>query len=96
MLLITEWTPDSLEVKHIEVSITLHLLEKVDRELTLSMRKGTQFPILTLIQVVRVARAVFRFVLFRMIKIFDSIVTEVAVVAFGTVLAARRYERAQL
>lgn len=76
--------PHSLEVKQVEVGVTLILIQLCYRQLGAWMSKGTMLPVFTLSNFVREMLTVLWFVLFWVVKVFDSIVSHVTWVAVGT------------
>jgi hypothetical protein len=55
MVLVTKRTPHSFKVKHVEVCVTIHFFKYVHGQFIFMMCKSTDFPILTLVNFVRVS-----------------------------------------
>jgi hypothetical protein len=84
VVLVTKGTPHSFEMKHVEICVSIHFFKYVYGQFVFVMCKGTDFPILTLVNFVGICWAELWFVLLRVVEILDSIVTTNAIVTFGT------------
>lgn len=88
---IRKGTPHSLKVEHVKVCIFCHLLQYGHGQLTLSMSKSAQVPILTLVKSVWVGLTKLAFVLFWVIEVFYSIVGADATLSYWTLFFAASY-----
>ena len=73
-VLVVERTPDCLEMEKVEVCVLLHLVKHIDAKLFFAVGKRTKLPKLTFICLIWVGLAELSFVLFRVVKLLDSIV----------------------
>lgn len=69
-----EWTPDSLEVEHVEVIIVFEVMDEIYRDIVLVMSKRAERPVLTKLETVRIMTTEFRFVFLRLVQLLDSVV----------------------
>ena len=81
VLLLTEWAPHCFVVEHEKIIIHVHFFKNVDRKFIFMVRERTHIAILTTVNFIWITLAEFCLVLFRMIEIFNSVVTHVAIVA---------------
>ena len=72
--LIIKGAPDSLEMKHVEVSILLHLVQKVDAKLVFTVSEGAQVSKVATLHIIGPAIAELRFVLLRVVKGLNTVV----------------------
>lgn len=76
IMVLAPGTPSSFEVENVEVWIAwFDLMKQVDGDFIFAVCKGAQLTVLTILHVVRIRLTKFTFILFRMIELFDSIVS---------------------
>lgn len=78
---VIEWTPDCLEVEHVEVGIRFHLVKHVNGQFFLGVSKGAQVSKFALIHLPRPLVAKLALILFRVVKVFDTIVGSVTAIS---------------
>lgn len=84
MCSITIRTPHSFKVENVEVGILCEFIKKINGQFFFSMGKCTHLSIITLIYSSRIGWTEFYLVLFRMIKLFHSIVSSGAAISHLT------------
>ena len=87
IVVIGERTPGCFEVKHIEVGIRLHSMQQIYRQLLLGMGEcAKQRPILTRVDMIRIALTKLRLVLLWMIKLLHSVMRQLTAIPHGTLV----------
>lgn len=81
VLFVAKRTPNCLEMKQVEVHITLHPMKVIDWQLVFVMGKGTHLSELARVNVIWIGLAEFRFVFFWMVEVFYGVVCAWAAVA---------------
>lgn len=90
VVLVRERAPRRLEIEHVEVRVLIHAMQQVNGQLVFAVSEGTEHAsIFAAVYIVRVALTEFGLVFFGMIKLLDSIVSQLARVAVGTLVASR-------
>ena len=79
-----KWTPLSLEVEYIEISVFRHQMNKSCLQVTHTMSKRAVFPIVTFINILPEVCAEFSLVFFDVVKSFYSVVCIRTIVLLGT------------
>ena len=83
---ITIRTPNCFEMKHIEICVfDFYFVKQIDCELTLRMRKSAHVTVLALIDFIRVTLTKLYLILFRVIELFDAIMSAETVLSQGAV-----------
>jgi hypothetical protein len=76
VVILAPWTPNSFEVKHVEIRIfRLDVVKEVNRDLVLRVGKGAHLSIFAVVHFVWICLTKLTLVLFRMIKLFNSVVS---------------------
>jgi len=89
MLLLTIGTPHSLKMENVEVHVSLEVLDQLDRNFLVRMRKATKIPVLALVGTINIRGTKLGFVFIRMVELFYSIVSFDARVALLAMAVAR-------
>jgi len=74
MLFIRKWTPHSLEVKHIEISILLHLLQNINGKLAFTVGESAKVAIVAAVYAIGKGLAEFSLVFFWVVEILNAVV----------------------
>ena len=91
IVLIGERAPGCLKVKHVEISIRLHAMQQIYRQLLLRMSKcAKERAILARLDMIGVALTKFRLIFFGMIKLFHPIMCHLTIISHGALVALRR------
>ena len=88
VVVLTVGTPDCLEVEHVEIHVNLIVLDQLNWELCLIMRKWTKFLVIAfcIFDWFKIRRAEFCFVLVRMVEFFNSVMSFVTTIPVWTSL----------
>ena len=81
-----ERAPLGLKVEYVKIIIPIKIMNKLYSNILLTMRKGAEGPILTLVHIIGVERTEFGLVLVRFVELLNAVVGLLTVVTVGAYL----------